>query len=216
METKQFVKAKDAWITVLFFDIFAVPIARFTSRHVRSISPDHFTFGSLYSFVLAVIVLYFDYPILAFILMLLSTTLDCVDGKLARLNQTQTVYGKYMDALSDFLAHSFGFLAISVWFYTKSDYVSAVIVFVWSTYFGYMHISSALPVRCKKNRDIQPPISRWDKWCGRNRLINRPVSVVEIAFFVIPFSIVILDYAPYFMIFFTFVFFINRIFIKES
>jgi hypothetical protein len=217
METKEFVKPRDAWVTVLFFDVLAIPIAKFTSRHVRLLTPDHFTFGSLYSFVLAVLVLYFDYPIIALTLMLLSTTLDCVDGKLARLNKIQTVHGKYLDALSDFLAHSFGFLAIAVWFYLKSEYVSAVIIIFWSAYFGLMHINSVLKSEntSKSDNDLNDDVNQWSVFCAKHRLINVPISVVEISFFVIPFSVVLTNYSGSFLLFFTFIFLINRICIKE-
>lgn len=218
MKVIKFVKAQDAWITVLFFDLFAIPIAKLTSRYLRPLTPDHFTFGSLYSFVLAVIVLYFDYPILALILMFISTTLDCVDGKLARLNEVSTTHGKYLDALCDFIAHSFGFLAIAVWFYMKSDVLSASIILVWSIYLGYMHINSVLkPENNKKdNINTKQNKNKWSSFCSNHRLISRPISVVEIAFFVIPFSVVILEYSSQFLLFFTFLFFINRILIKAQ
>ncbi|MBA6362077.1 CDP-alcohol phosphatidyltransferase family protein [Colwellia sp. BRX8-2] len=216
MEKNKFLKPQDAWITVIFFDVFAIPIAKFTSRYVRQLTPDHFSFGSLYTFVLALIVLYFGYPVIALILMLLSTTLDCVDGKLARLNEIQTVHGKYLDALCDFLAHSFGFLAIAVWFYMKDDYLSVVIILIWSGYLGIMHINSVLkPVsNNKSDNNLNSDMNKWNEFCASRRLISRPISVVEIAFVVIPFSVVIPDFSSLFLSFFTFLFFMNRIFIK--
>lgn len=200
MTSKSYLKERDAWITVLLVDVFAVPIAKLSSRFFKFLIPDHFTFFALYSFALGLFVLFNFDPYFAFFLFFMSSVFDCVDGKLARLNGFYTSHGKVVDALGDFIVHSFGFLLIAFWFFTNGELISTSIVLVWSVLFGIAHISSIVKTTDDSNKRSLGSNGMWDRFCKKHRLIKRPISEVEIAFFFIPVSVCFVDYSSVMLI----------------
>ncbi|MFB4297838.1 CDP-alcohol phosphatidyltransferase family protein [Actinomadura sp. NTSP31] len=96
-------KARDAWWTVLLVDPLAARLVKFTANRTR-ITPNQLTVGALilglgagacfaaasWPWLLAGAVLYH-----------LSFTLDCMDGKIARLKGTGSVFGAWLDYIFD-------------------------------------------------------------------------------------------------------------------
>ncbi|HEU5024038.1 MAG TPA: CDP-alcohol phosphatidyltransferase family protein [Spirillospora sp.] len=96
-------KARDAWWTVLLVDPLASRLVRFTANRTR-ITPNQLTVGALilglgagacfaaasWPWLLAGALLYH-----------LSFTLDCMDGKIARLKGTGSVFGAWLDYIFD-------------------------------------------------------------------------------------------------------------------
>jgi phosphatidylglycerophosphate synthase len=96
-------KARDAWWTVLLVDPLASRLVRFTANRTR-VTPNQLTVGALilglgagacfaaasWPWLLAGAVLYH-----------LSFTLDCMDGKIARLKGTGSVFGAWLDYIFD-------------------------------------------------------------------------------------------------------------------
>jgi phosphatidylglycerophosphate synthase len=96
-------KKRDAWWTVFVVDPVAAPIALFIANRTR-ITPNQITVAS---FVLglgaAVSFAFADYPVLVLgaVLYHLSFVLDCVDGKVARLKDTGSIFGGWLDYILD-------------------------------------------------------------------------------------------------------------------
>lgn len=207
-----YVKARDAWFTVIVIDLFAIPLSLFISKYVRKITPDHLTFLSLFTFVISIFLLFQGETYLAFAGMLTSTVFDCVDGKLARLSNIKTSYGALLDALCDGLVHTFGFLSIAIWFYVSNEYETACLILLWCVYFGIMHISS---IHKTINRNQTTPTldedkSGWDAFTNRYRLEKMPLSDVEVAFLFIPLTVIMPQNAFYLLSIVTLIFVLER------
>jgi phosphatidylglycerophosphate synthase len=96
-------KKRDAWWTVFVVDPVAGPIALFIANRTK-ITPNQITvasfalgLGAAFSFAFA------DYPalVLGALLYYLSFVLDCVDGKVARLKDTGSIFGGWLDYILD-------------------------------------------------------------------------------------------------------------------
>jgi phosphatidylglycerophosphate synthase len=96
-------KARDAWWTVLLVDPFAVRLVRLVAPY-RWITPNllsglAFVFGlaSAYCFAMA------DrwWLVAGALLFHLSFVVDCMDGKVARLNGTGSMFGQWFDFIFD-------------------------------------------------------------------------------------------------------------------
>lgn len=209
-------KSPDAWFTVFFIDLFAFPMAKLSNRYFKQLLPDHFTFFSIFTCIIALLALYEGHPIIFFFLSLCSSMFDCVDGKLARLKNFKTPHGKFIDALADFMAHSIGFLFVSYWFFLNSNFVSSLIVCVWSLYLGYMHINSVIKTPSLINRylddneDQNSLAIRWKRFCCSKRLLSSPVTEVEISFLIIPISVCFLNFSSYILSLASFFFLLFR------
>ncbi|MCZ2525439.1 CDP-alcohol phosphatidyltransferase family protein [Streptomyces sp. HB2AG] len=97
-------KKRDAWWTVLLVDPVATPLVRFTARRARWVTPNGITWAALvlglgaaacfaqgdWRWLLAGAALYH-----------VSFVLDCMDGKLARLTGTGSVFGAWLDYVFD-------------------------------------------------------------------------------------------------------------------
>lgn len=210
-----FVKKRDAWCTVLFFDLFSITLVKFINSKVNRLQPDHLTFFSLIFFFVAIFLLFQNYINLYLICMVISVVCDCADGKLARLKNIKTKHGKMADAFVDLFIHGIGYLFIGFWFFINNQFVTSVLVVLWCCYFGVMHINSIF-----KNEHtlitevVSQDLSRWDAWCKKNRLIKNPFTDVEVAFLVIPFSVLNLDYSHIILMISSLIFCANRYFFK--
>lgn len=96
-------KSRDAWWTVLLVDPIAVHIVRWVAPYPRItpnlISVVAFTFG-----LGAAVCFLFATPgwlVAGALLFHVAFILDCVDGKVARLNGTGTVFGAWLDYMMD-------------------------------------------------------------------------------------------------------------------
>ncbi|GAB3118785.1 hypothetical protein GCM10027160_31550 [Streptomyces calidiresistens] len=96
-------KKRDAWWTVLLVDPVATPLVRWTAIHTR-LTPDAITWLALFlglgaaaCFALAD----WQWLLLGALLYHLSFVLDCMDGKLARLTGTGSIFGAWLDYVFD-------------------------------------------------------------------------------------------------------------------
>ncbi|MFC9969480.1 CDP-alcohol phosphatidyltransferase family protein [Spirillospora sp. NPDC127200] len=96
-------KARDAWWTVLLVDPLAARLVRFTANRTN-VTPNQLTVGAL---VLGLgagacfAVGTWPWLLLGALLYHLSFTLDCMDGKIARLKGTGSVFGAWLDYIFD-------------------------------------------------------------------------------------------------------------------
>lgn len=73
---------------------------------LRKSVPNMFTIGNLFLGVLAIILVFNDYPELAAIMVIVAMLCDGLDGRVARALNAQSEFGKELDSLSDVI--SFG------------------------------------------------------------------------------------------------------------
>ncbi|MQY07172.1 CDP-alcohol phosphatidyltransferase family protein [Actinomadura macrotermitis] len=96
-------KARDAWWTVLLVDPLASRLVRVTANRTN-ITPNQLTVGALLLGLAAggcFAVGSWPYLLLGALLYHLSFTLDCMDGKIARLKGTGSVFGAWLDYIFD-------------------------------------------------------------------------------------------------------------------
>ncbi|WP_438449175.1 CDP-diacylglycerol--serine O-phosphatidyltransferase [Gorillibacterium sp. sgz5001074] len=73
---------------------------------IRKSVPNMFTIGNLFLGILAIILVFNDYPALAAIMVIVAMLCDGLDGRVARALNAQSEFGKELDSLSDVI--SFG------------------------------------------------------------------------------------------------------------
>ncbi|NJQ01036.1 CDP-alcohol phosphatidyltransferase family protein [Streptomyces zingiberis] len=96
-------KKRDAWWTVLLVDPVATPLVRWTAMWTR-ITPNQITWSALVLGLGAAACFAagsWGWLVLGALLYHLSFILDCMDGKLARLTGTGTVFGAWLDYVFD-------------------------------------------------------------------------------------------------------------------
>ncbi|TDD82000.1 CDP-alcohol phosphatidyltransferase family protein [Actinomadura darangshiensis] len=96
-------KARDAWWTVLLVDPLASRLVRFTANRTR-VTPNQLTVAALVLGLAAgacFAVASWPWLLAGALLYHLSFTLDCMDGKIARLKGTGSVFGAWLDYIFD-------------------------------------------------------------------------------------------------------------------
>lgn len=96
-------KERDSWWTVYFVDPLAVRFVRLLANRT-SATPNQVTVAALFLGLGAAVcfaVGYWQFLLLGAVLYYLCFLLDCVDGKLARLTDGETLFGAWMDYVSD-------------------------------------------------------------------------------------------------------------------
>jgi phosphatidylglycerophosphate synthase len=96
-------KARDAWWTVLLVDPLASRLVRVTANRTN-VTPNQLTVGALVLGLAAgasFAVGSWPFLVLGALLYHLSFTLDCMDGKIARLKGTGSVFGAWLDYIFD-------------------------------------------------------------------------------------------------------------------
>ncbi|WP_017616111.1 CDP-alcohol phosphatidyltransferase family protein [Nocardiopsis salina] len=96
-------KERDSWWTVHLVDPLAVRIVRLLANRT-GVTPNQVTVAALFLGLGAAVCFAFGYwhfLLLGALLYYLCFLMDCVDGKLARLTGTETLFGSWMDYVSD-------------------------------------------------------------------------------------------------------------------
>ncbi|WP_131737857.1 CDP-alcohol phosphatidyltransferase family protein [Actinomadura roseirufa] len=96
-------KARDAWWTVLLVDPLASRLVKITANRTR-VTPNQLTVGALVLGLAAgacFTVASWPWLLAGALLYHLSFTLDCMDGKIARLKGTGSVFGAWLDYIFD-------------------------------------------------------------------------------------------------------------------
>ncbi|MDL4776056.1 MULTISPECIES: CDP-alcohol phosphatidyltransferase family protein [Thermomonosporaceae] len=96
-------KARDAWWTVLLVDPLASRMVRFTANRTN-VTPNQLTVGALFLGLGAgacFAVASWPWLLIGALLYHLSFTLDCMDGKIARLKGTGSIFGAWLDYIFD-------------------------------------------------------------------------------------------------------------------
>ncbi|MFI0405033.1 CDP-alcohol phosphatidyltransferase family protein [Actinomadura sp. 3N508] len=96
-------KARDAWWTVLLVDPLASRLVKLTANRTR-VTPNQLTVGALVLGLAAgacFAMASWPWLLAGALLYHLSFTLDCMDGKIARLKGTGSVFGAWLDYIFD-------------------------------------------------------------------------------------------------------------------
>ncbi|MER5304414.1 CDP-alcohol phosphatidyltransferase family protein [Streptomyces lasiicapitis] len=96
-------KKRDAWWTVILVDPLATPLVRLTARYTR-ITPNQITWGAFVLGLASSVCFAFGdwrWLVLGAVIYHFSFVLDCMDGKVARLTGTGSVFGAWLDFVFD-------------------------------------------------------------------------------------------------------------------
>lgn len=140
-----YIKARDAWSTILFFDWAAVSVVELIVRYARGkIFPDHLTALSVFFFWGGLILLWISpHQYFSMGLFYISIICDCADGKLARAIGIKSSHGVYADALADMLIQGIGFLIIAAWLVVRHDnIIGAMGIAIFSLYMVIAHVNN--------------------------------------------------------------------------
>jgi phosphatidylglycerophosphate synthase len=186
-----YLKARDAWSTVLFVDWLAILIVELSIRLFRGkLFPDQFTALSVFFFFLGLTWLYvFSTPYVPMVAFYLSITMDCVDGKLARALALKTRHGGVVDALADCLVHGLGYILLGMWVYKQTASWGALVVIGFAGYMVVAHVNDVMVHLGLKGRaQLLPGRSTfWSNFLERRGLNTNPIGIVDLNFVGVPF-----------------------------
>ena len=115
-----------------FLDLsdYGRPIALTIANSLKntSFTPVHVTLCFIVCGLLAIAFMLYGYYWTTLFFLLLKSILDAADGELARIKNTPSHTGRYLDSISDFMLNLLAILAI--WHITDSDIFFALLAFV--------------------------------------------------------------------------------------
>jgi phosphatidylglycerophosphate synthase len=168
-------KDRDAWWTVWLVDPLASRLVWLVAP-VRWITPNLLTMGAfLLGFVAAYCFLQGDYPwlVAGAVVFHISFVLDCMDGKIARLKGTGSVFGAWLDYVFDRLRVVTCAVALMVGQYAKTDnviylWLAGVVIFL--DMFRYLNALQMGKIKTDMRRNLE---------AARGEGPDRPVFVEE-------------------------------------
>ena len=105
-----------------FIDLsdYGRPIAKVIANSLKntSFTPIHVTIGFIISGLIAIYCIIQGHYWLAAFFLIFKSILDAADGELARVKQTPSYTGRYLDSVADFVLNALFF--ISVWYITNA------------------------------------------------------------------------------------------------
>lgn len=115
-----------------FIDLsdYGRPAARVIAHSLKdtSFTPIHVTIGFIISGLLATLCILLDYFWAAAFFLIFKSVLDAADGELARIKETPSYTGRYLDSVADILLNLLIFAAI--WHITDSNMVLSLLAFI--------------------------------------------------------------------------------------
>lgn len=106
-----------------FFDLsdYGRPIAKVIANFFKhtAVTPIHITIGFIISGLMAIYCIIQEYYALAAFFLILKSILDAADGELARVKQTPSYTGRYLDSVADILLNALFF--ITIWHVTGTS-----------------------------------------------------------------------------------------------
>ena len=114
-----------------FIDLsdYGRPIARIIANSLKdtSYTPIQVTIWFVISGLIAIYCILFNHLWLAAFFLIFKSILDAADGELARLKNTPSYTGRYLDSVSDIILNLFIFIAI--WYITEAHIIYAFLAF---------------------------------------------------------------------------------------
>jgi phosphatidylglycerophosphate synthase len=111
----RYIKAYEPWSTIFVTDPIAIPLAPLLAS--LKISPNSVTMASLVLGICSGVAFGFGHWIWGAVIFELAFFMDCLDGKIARLRNMTSDFGKKLDVFADWTRKPSSFLGIAVYFY---------------------------------------------------------------------------------------------------
>ncbi|WP_439151204.1 CDP-alcohol phosphatidyltransferase family protein [Winogradskyella sp.] len=115
-----------------FIDLsdYGRPAARIISTALKDtrFTPIHVTIGFIISGLFAVVCIIYGYYWLAAFFLIFKSILDAADGELARIKQTPSYTGRYLDSVADIILNAIIFLAL--WQITDANIWYTILAFL--------------------------------------------------------------------------------------
>jgi hypothetical protein len=115
-----------------FLDLsdYGRPIARLIANSLKNtnFTPIHVTIGFIISGLVAIYCIIQGHYLLAAFFLILKSILDAADGELARVKQTPSYSGRYLDSVADIILNALFF--ISIWFVTSTAFWICLLAFL--------------------------------------------------------------------------------------
>ncbi|GAA4235690.1 hypothetical protein GCM10022254_43440 [Actinomadura meridiana] len=152
-------KARDAWWTVLLVDPLASRLVKITANRTR-VTPNQLTVGALVLGLAAgacFAVASWPWLLVGALLYHLSFTLDCMDGKIARLKGTGSVFGAWLDYIFDrvrVLACAIALMAGQYHATGNAAYIWTAVAVVFLDMLRYMDALEIYKVRSEMRRNL--------------------------------------------------------------
>ncbi len=177
----KYLKPQDSWATIIIYDWLAILIVEFTRKYLNGkLSPDHFTVLSVLFFFYGMMSLFlFDSVLLGSLLLFLSITFDCVDGKLARSLSYKSKHGAVSDSLADLVVQGFGFPILGYWvLISHQNNLTFFAILLFSLYISIAHVNN-IQVSIGNKIRSKSAIENSSRFTG-------VITEVEISFLAIP------------------------------
>lgn len=129
------------------------PIARFIAYSLKNtkFTPIHVTLAFVVSGLLATVCIDYNYYFAAAFFLILKSILDAADGELARVKQTPSYTGRFLDSISDILLNLLIFFTI--WKTTNSSIGLTILAFIGLQLQGTLYNYYYVILRNKVNGD---------------------------------------------------------------
>jgi CDP-diacylglycerol--serine O-phosphatidyltransferase len=131
-----------------------------TSLKETSFTPIHVTIWFVISGLIAIYCILFDYLWAAALFLILKSILDAADGELARLKETPSYTGRYLDSVSDIILNLFIFIAL--WYTTEVHMVYGFLAFLGIQLQGTLYNYYYVILRNNSNGDTTSRIFEYD------------------------------------------------------
>ncbi|MFS4483123.1 CDP-alcohol phosphatidyltransferase family protein [Hyunsoonleella sp. 2307UL5-6] len=138
-----------------FIDLsdYGRPIAKIISKSLKntSFTAIHVTVGFVISGLLAIVCIIKGYYLYAAFFIILKSILDAADGELARLKNTPSYTGRYLDSVSDIILNAL--FLLTIWHITNTNIWYTIIAFLGLQLQGTLYNYYYVILRNKYNGD---------------------------------------------------------------
>ena len=138
-----------------FLDLsdYGRPFARIIAEFLKntSFTPIHITLAFVVSGILAIICILNQYYWATAFFLILKSILDAADGELARLKETPSYTGRYLDSVSDILLNLL--ILLTIWYVTNGSLVLTLLAFFGIQLQGTLYNYYYVILRNKHNGD---------------------------------------------------------------
>lgn len=172
-----FLKGNSDWWTILVLDLFAIPATIVLAKlrnHVGKITPNGISLVSFLIFYLGVALMFVrPYDNVYFTLcFFLSSVLDCMDGKLARLLGETSQFGGIVDQFFDMFKHGLGLMLVGLALSIKLDNPYLLIIMLpHALHLGVGHINYITrSVMCSDTLEEEEVSDKWKLFCDKRCL----------------------------------------------
>lgn len=115
-----------------FLDLsdYGRPLARIIAQALKnsSLTPIHITIGFIISGLIAIICMLYEYYWATAFFLILKSVLDAADGELARIKETPSYTGRYLDSVADMILNFL--LLIALWYLTEGLILYTLLAFI--------------------------------------------------------------------------------------